>query len=140
MIKRLLVLILFSNICVAQQKGDNTIILPKVPIDTVFKVLAKNGYAIVTSNEFQVITDLNPMKRNSSIKIKLVFYFADNHIELSGKTNDIITASLKGHNNSDLELMLIENRGSKKSWMREVWDEMNRIATEISSSVHYLKK
>jgi hypothetical protein len=137
---QLFIFFLISPFCIAQQKGDNTIILPKVNIDSVSKVLARNGYVIINSNNYQIVTDLNPLKKNNSIKVKLAFYFADSNIELTGKTNDVISASLKGHNNSDIELITIENRGSKKSWMREVWDEMNRIALEISSGVVYSKK
>jgi len=136
----LLCLLYLSNFCIAQQKGDNTIVLPNVPVDSVYKVLARNGYVVIASNKYQVVTDLTPLKKNNSIKVKLSFYIADSTIELSGKTNDVFSASLKGHNNSDLELVTIDNRGAKKSWMREVWNEMNRIALEISSGVIYTKK
>ncbi len=139
--KILLVCLLFlSTFCIAQQKGDNTIVLPNVSVDSVYKVLARNGYVIIVSNKYQVVTDLAPLKKNNSIKVKLSFYIADSTIELSGKTNDVFSASLKGHNNSDLELVTIDNHGSKKSLMREVWNEMNRIALEISSGVIYTKK
>ncbi|CAN5576186.1 hypothetical protein BH10BAC2_BH10BAC2_10230 [soil metagenome] len=128
-------LLLLSFSCHAQKKGDNTFLFPpSVPIDRFKIVLFQNGYSIENNDTVYLSTDTKAVPKTSVI-MKFIVAKTDTAIFLKGMVKPAVTLG-----NFQADFSVAYFGGMKGSQVRDSWNEANRIALLIDSSVRYLKQ
>lgn len=114
----------------AQSKKDNTITIPCfVPLDKIKTVLFQNGYVAEGDTSF-LITNPKELTLYSE-SVKILIHRTDSNVSLRG----LFKAKLLIEDFSPVEFF-----GAKKSIVREAWDELDKIAKQLSENIIYSKQ
>lgn len=128
-----------SSILFAQKKGDNTVVIPNdVSLTQIKTALFKNGYAIINSDSNFISTSEKEMKKQA-IVLRFLIARIDSVTYIKAQYKSSVNVSLFG-NVAANEFLLPEFTGMKGSPVRAAWDELDKIAKEISPEVSYLKQ
>ena len=134
--KMLLALLFISSSAFAQNKKDNIIILPGYhSLAEIKNVLFKNNYAIINNDTSYLSTS---SKEIGNMTVKLLINRTDTSTMIKGMGKyqyEIQTSPLE--TTSDFSLLYFG--GMNKSPLRKAWQEMERVAKQISPNIQYSK-
>ena len=132
--KKLLILLFISSSAFAQNKKDNTIVLPGYhSLSEIKDVLFKNNYAITNTDTAYLATS---SKEIGATSIKLLINRTGDAIMIKGlikyqyeiKASTVETAS---------DFTPLYFGGMNKSPLRKAWNEMDKVAKQISPDIEY---
>lgn len=130
--------LLISLTGMAQNKKDNTIILSgPVSMGDIKRVLFENGYSIIGNDTAYISTSAKGLPKYD-IALKLMILKSDNTTQIKGLEK--ITLPGKLFENDEYESLYFG--GMKGSFLRKAWEEMDKIAKQLSSnaSITYAKQ
>lgn len=123
---------------VGQKKGDNTIVVDTLVQSSRLKsILFQNGLTQINSDSFLIATSDKEMPRLSYLKLNILK--TDTAIYIKGMLRIPGLAILFG-NDIGKDYNPVAYYKAKGSYVRDAWDEMNRIALLFGSKVRYLKQ
>jgi len=133
-----LLLLLIPAFCFSQNKGDNAISVPYASYNSIKSTLFNNGYTLINNDTVYLATSSKQVP-NSAIALKMIIFRSDSLTYVKGLIKPTVTLQLYG-TNVDADFTDLTFKGSKNSPIRKVWNEMDKIAKQISPNVEYLNQ
>jgi hypothetical protein len=136
--KLLLIIIVVPVLGLAQNKNDNTIVLPVVSFNTIKSVLFDNGYSLLNEDTI-FITSTSKETKLLPFSLRFMINRSGQQTYLKALYRKTIDISLMGETTNP-DFTELDFSGMKNSPYRRAWDEVDRIAKQISTNVSYTKR